>query len=191
MYILGISAFYHDSAACLLKDGQVIAAAQEERFTRIKHDFHFPKESIKFCLAEAGITIKDVQYVSFYEKPYLKFDRLIKTYLMNAPRGMKSFITAMPLWIQEKLWIGREIRDKLGFKGKMFYPEHHQSHAASAFYPSPFQNAAILTMDGVGEWATSSYGIGNANKLDIKNTIRFPHSLGLLYSALPIIQDLK
>ena len=191
MYILGISAFYHDSAACLLKDGQVIAAAQEERFTRIKHDFHFPKESIKFCLAEAGITIKDVQYVSFYEKPYLKFDRLIKTYLMNAPRGMKSFITAMPLWIQEKLWIGREIRDKLGFKGKMFYPEHHQSHAASAFYPSPFQNAAILTMDGVGEWATSSYGIGNANKLDIKNTIRFPHSLGLLYSAFTYYTGFK
>ncbi len=191
MYILGISAFYHDSAACLLKDGQVIAAAQEERFTRIKHDFHFPKESIKFCLAEAGITIKDVQYVSFYEKPYLKFDRLIKTYLMNAPKGMKSFITAMPLWIQEKLWIGREIRDKLGFKGKMFYPEHHQSHAASAFYPSPFQNAAILTMDGVGEWATSSYGIGNANKLDIKNTIRFPHSLGLLYSAFTYYTGFK
>jgi carbamoyltransferase len=191
MYILGISAFYHDSAACLLKDGQVIAAAQEERFTRIKHDFHFPKESIKFSLAEAGITIKDVQYVSFYEKPYLKFDRLIKTYLMNAPRGMKSFITAMPLWIQEKLWIGREIRDKLGFKGKMFYPEHHQSHAASAFYPSPFQNAAILTMDGVGEWATSSYGIGDANKLDIKNTIRFPHSLGLLYSAFTYYTGFK
>lgn len=191
MYILGISAFYHDSAACLLKDGQVIAAAQEERFTRIKHDFHFPKESIKFCLAEAGITIKDVEYVSFYEKPYLKFDRLIKTYLMNAPKGMSSFITAMPLWIQEKLWIGREIRDKLGFKGKMFYPEHHQSHAASAFYPSPFQNAAILTMDGVGEWATSSYGIGNANKLDIKNTIRFPHSLGLLYSAFTYYTGFK
>jgi carbamoyltransferase len=191
MYILGISAFYHDSAACLLKDGQVIAAAQEERFTRIKHDFHFPKESIKFCLEEAGITIKDVQYVSFYEKPYLKFDRLIKTYLMNAPKGIKSFITAMPLWIQEKLWIGREIRDKLGFKGKMFYPEHHQSHAASAFYPSPFQNAAILTMDGVGEWATSSYGIGDANKLDIKNTIRFPHSLGLLYSAFTYYTGFK
>lgn len=191
MYILGISAFYHDSAACLLKDGQVVAAAQEERFTRIKHDFHFPKESIKFCLAEAGITIKDVEYVSFYEKPYLKFDRLIKTYLMNAPKGLSSFITAMPLWIQEKLWIGREIRDKLGFKGKMFYPEHHQSHAASAFYPSPFQNAAILTMDGVGEWATSSYGIGNANKLDIKNTIRFPHSLGLLYSAFTYYTGFK
>lgn len=191
MYILGISAFYHDSAACLLKDGQVIAAAQEERFTRIKHDFHFPKESIMFCLAEAGITIKDIQYVSFYEKPYLKFDRLIKTYLMNAPKGMKSFITAMPLWIQEKLWIGREIRDKLGFKGKMFYPEHHQSHAASAFYPSPFQNAAILTMDGVGEWATSSYGIGDSNKLDIKNTIRFPHSLGLLYSAFTYYTGFK
>jgi carbamoyltransferase len=191
MYILGISAFYHDSAACLLKDGQVIAAAQEERFTRIKHDFHFPKESIKYCLQEAGITIKDVQYVSFYEKPYLKFDRLIKTYLMNAPKGMKSFITAMPLWVQEKLWMGREIRDKLGFKGKMFYPEHHQSHAASAFYPSPFQNAAILTMDGVGEWATSSYGVGDANKLDIKNTIRFPHSLGLLYSAFTYYTGFK
>jgi carbamoyltransferase len=191
MYILGISAFYHDSAACLLKDGQVVAAAQEERFTRIKHDFHFPKESIKFCLAEAGITINDVEFVSFYEKPYLKFDRLIKTYLMNAPKGMSSFITAMPLWIQEKLWIGREIRDKLGFKGKMFYPEHHQSHAASAFYPSPFQNAAILTMDGVGEWATSSYGIGNDNKLDIKNTIRFPHSLGLLYSAFTYYTGFK
>lgn len=191
MYIIGISAFYHDSAACLLKDGQVIAAAQEERFTRIKHDHRFPRESIKFCLSQAGITIKDVDYVSFYEKPYLKFDRLIKTYLMNAPKGIKSFITAMPLWIEEKLWIGNEIRRELGFKGKMFYPEHHQSHAASAFYPSPFDNAAILTMDGVGEWATSSYGIGAGNRLDIQNTIRFPHSLGLLYSAFTYYTGFK
>lgn len=191
MYIIGISAFYHDSAACLIKDGQVVAAAQEERFTRIKHDHRFPREAIKYCLAEEGITIEDVDYVSFYEKPYLKFDRLIKTYLMNAPKGFKSFITAMPLWIEEKLWIGKEIRKELGFKGKLFYPEHHESHAASAFYPSPFDHAAILTMDGVGEWATSSYGFGSGNRLDIKDTIRFPHSLGLLYSAFTYYTGFK
>ena len=137
MNILGISAFYHDSAACIIKDGKVVAAAQEERFTRIKHDFHFPRKSIKFCLEKAGIGINDIDYVSFYEKPSLKFDRLYKTYLMNAPRGFSSFITAMPLWIKEKLWMGKEIRNELKYKGPIIYPEHHQSHAASAFFPSP------------------------------------------------------
>ncbi len=191
MYILGISAFYHDSAACLLKDGEIVAAAQEERFTRIKHDHHFPKEAIAFCLKEAGITASDIDYVSFYEQPKLKFNRLIKTYLAFAPKGLGSFITAMPLWVREKLWMGNEIRKQLGFKGKLFYPEHHQSHAASAFFPSPFERAAILTMDGVGEWATSSYGVGEGNKLTIHNEIRFPHSLGLLYSAFTYYTGFK
>lgn len=191
MYILGISAFYHDSAACLLKDGEIIAAAQEERFTRIKHDHHFPQHAIRFCLEQAGITAKEIDYVSFYEKPRLKFDRLIKTYLAYAPKGLGSFITAMPLWVREKLWMGNQIRKQLGFTGKLFYPEHHQSHAASAFYPSPFERAAVLTMDGVGEWATLSYGTGEGNKLTIHNEIRFPHSLGLLYSAFTYYTGFK
>lgn len=191
MNILGISAFYHDSAACIIKDGKVVAAAQEERFTRIKHDFHFPRKSIKFCLEKAGIGINDIDYVSFYEKPSLKFDRLYKTYLMNAPRGFSSFITAMPLWIKEKLWMGKEIRNELKYKGPIIYPEHHQSHAASAFFPSPFKQAAVLTMDGVGEWATLSWGVGKEGNLTIKNEIRFPHSLGLLYSAFTYYTGFK
>jgi carbamoyltransferase len=191
MYILGISAFYHDSAACILKDGEIIAAAQEERFTRKKHDYHFPRQAIQFCLQRAGITVADIDYVSFYEKPLLKFDRLLKTYLMFAPRGLASFVTSMPLWVKEKLWMGNEIRRELGYKGPLICPEHHQSHAASAFFPSPFQRAAVLTMDGVGEWATLSYGIGVGNSLKIDSEIRFPHSLGLLYSAFTYYTGFK
>ena len=191
MYILGISAFYHDSAACILKDGEIIAAAQEERFTRKKHDYHFPRQSIKFCLQRTGISVADLDYISFYEKPRLKFDRLLKTYLMYAPRGFGSFVTSMPLWIKEKLWISNEIRKELGYKGPLICPEHHQSHAASAFFPSPFERAAVLTMDGVGEWATLSYGIGCGNSLKIDSEIRFPHSLGLLYSAFTYYTGFK
>lgn len=191
MHVLGISAFYHDSAACILKNGEIIAAAQEERFTRKKHDYCFPQQSIQFCLKHAGIAVTDLDYVSFYEKPLLKFDRLLKTYLMHAPRGFESFVTAMPLWVKEKLWMSREIRKKLGYQGPLLCPEHHQSHAASAFFPSPFERAAVLTMDGVGEWATLSYGVGNGNRLKIESEIRFPHSLGLLYSAFTYYTGFK
>lgn len=191
MHVLGISAFYHDSAACILKDGEIIAAAQEERFTRKKHDYRFPQRSIQFCLQRAGITVKDLDYVSFYEKPRLKFDRLLKTYLMYAPRGLGSFVTSMPLWMKEKLWMSSEIRKELGYQGPLICPEHHQSHAASAFFPSPFESAAVLTMDGVGEWATLSYGVGNGNRLTIDSEIHFPHSLGLLYSAFTYYAGFK
>lgn len=191
MNILGISAFYHDSAACLLVDGKIVAAAQEERFTRKKHDYHFPRHSIEFCLKHAGISIKDIDYVAYYEQPHLKFDRLIKTYLMNAPYGIKSFVKSMPLWIREKLWMDREIRKELGYKGPLICPEHHQSHGASAFFPSPFESAAVLTMDGVGEWATLSYGVGTGNSFKIDSEIRFPHSLGLLYSAFTYYTGFK
>lgn len=191
MYVLGISAFYHDSAACILKDGIIIAAAQEERFSRKKHDYHFPRQSIKFCLEKAQITVADISYVCFYEKPRLKFDRLLKTYLMYAPRGLGSFVKSMPLWLKEKLWMSSEIRKELGYKGPLICPQHHQSHAASAFFPSPFEHAAVLTMDGVGEWATLSYGVGNGNTLKIKSEIRFPHSLGLLYSAFTYYTGFK
>jgi carbamoyltransferase len=183
MLILGISAFYHDSAASLLKDGEVICAAQEERFTRIKHDSSFPVNAINFCLEYANCSIDDIEYIAYYEKPSLKFDRLVKTYLMTAPSGYESFIRSMPVWLKEKLWLKRHIRKKLKFKGKIISPEHHQSHAASAYYPSPFDKAAFITMDGVGEWATLSYGYAENNQLDIKQEIKFPHSLGLLYSA--------
>lgn len=183
LLILGISAFYHDSAACLVKDGEVIAAAQEERFTRKKHDAAFPKEAIKYCLKFAGVSASDLDYVSYYEKSSIKLDRLIKTYLMYAPKGSKSFLKAMPIWFKEKLWLEKYIRKELGFSGPFVCPEHHESHAAGAFYPSPFDSAAFLTMDGVGEWTTLSYGIADGNKLNIKKEIRFPHSLGLLYSA--------
>lgn len=191
MFVLGISAFYHDSAACILKDGEIIAAAQEERFTRKKHDYHFPRQSIKFCFQRAGISVADIDYVSFYEQPRLKFDRLLKTYLMYAPRGLGSFVTSMPLWMKEKLWMGNEIRKELGYQGTLICPEHHQSHAASAFFPSPFEHAAVLTMDGVGEWATLSYGVGSGNSLKIDSEIRFPHSLGLLYSAFTYYTGFK
>ena len=183
MYILGISAYYHDSAACLLKNGEIIAAAQEERFTRKKHDQNFPINAIKYCLQDAGISSDDLEIVAFYDKPFLKFERILETYLSFAPKGISSFLKAMPLWIKKKLWIKTLIQDEIGFKGKIIFPEHHASHAASAYYASPFQNAAFLTMDGVGEWATTSYGIGNGNKMEVLADIKFPNSLGLLYSA--------
>ncbi len=183
MYTLGISAFYHDSAASLLKNGQIIAAVQEERFTRKKHDQTFPINSVKYCLKEADITINDIAIIAFYEKPFLKFERILETYLSHTPRGLGSFLKSMPLWIKKKLWIKTIIQDELGYKGKILFPEHHASHAASAFFSSPFNDAAFLTMDGVGEWATTSYGIGEENKIDVLADIKFPHSLGLLYSA--------
>ena len=191
MYILGISAFYHDSAACLVNDGEIIAAAQEERFTRKKHDYRFPKHAVNFCLDFEGIKIEDVDIVAFYDKPFLKFERILETYLTYAPVGIKSFLKAMPLWIKEKLWIKDLIKRELGFSGKVLFPEHHESHAASAFYPSPFRKAAILTMDGVGEWTTSSYGIGRENKIELFADIKFPHSLGLLYSAFTYYTGFK
>jgi len=183
LYVLGVSAFYHDSAACLLKDGKVVAAAQEERFSRVKHDMRFPHLSIKYCLDHENITAEDISYVSFYEKTSKKFDRLFKTYLMFAPSGFESFVKSVPLWVKEKLWINKEVKHNLGFRGSLINPEHHESHAASAFFPSPFNSAAILTMDGVGEWATSSFGVGVGNSINLKSEMRFPHSIGLLYSA--------
>lgn len=191
MYILGISAFYHDSAAALIKDGEIIAAAQEERFTRKKHDASFPSNAVKFCLSHGSISIQDISLISFYDKPFLKFERILETYLAYAPIGIKSFIKAMPLWIKEKLWMKEVIKRELSYEGKIIFPEHHESHAASAFYPSPFNEAAILTMDGVGEWATTSYGIGKGNKIDLLAEIKFPHSLGLLYSAFTYYTGFK
>ncbi len=183
MNILGISAFYHDSAACIIKNGEIIAAAQEERFSRKKHDSGFPVNAVNYCLQEAKITSSELDYAAFYDKPFLKFERILETYLMYAPKGLKSFLKAMPLWIKEKLWIKDKISTELGNNGEILFPEHHESHAASAFYPSPFKNAAFLTIDGVGEWTTTSYGTGNGNDLNILAELKFPHSLGLLYSA--------
>jgi carbamoyltransferase len=189
MRILGISAFYHDSAAALIDDGRVIAAAQEERFTRRKHDPAFPHGAIGYCLAEAGVTADELDHVVFYDKPFLKFERLLETYIALAPRGFRSFKMSIPLWLREKLFQKSLLRDELGkFSGefdqtKLLFCEHHLSHAASAFYPSPFDDAAVLTMDGVGEWATTSAAMGNGHRLEIFQEIHFPHSLGLLYSA--------
>lgn len=191
MNILGISAFYHDSAACLLQNDNIVAAAQEERFTRKKHDHDFPQNAIDFCLEAGGITSKDLDYVAFYDKPFVKFERILETYLAYAPSGLNSFIKAMPLWIKEKLWMKNLIKDNIGFEGKIIFPEHHESHAASAFYPSPFEEAAIITMDGVGEWATSSYGVGKGNEIEILAELKFPHSLGLLYSAFTYYTGFK
>lgn len=182
-YVLGISAFYHDAAAALLRDGEIIAAAQEERFTRKKHDYNFPEHSINYCLKEAGITTTNLDHVVFYDKPFIKFERLLMTYLSYCPFGIKSFIAAMPLWLKAKLFIRSYIEDELGCQGKVLFPEHHESHAASAFYPSPFKEAAVLTIDAVGEWSTASYGIGRDNDIKIMAELKFPHSLGLLYSA--------
>src|SRR3989338_7144155 len=182
-YILGISAFYHDSAACLVKDGEILAAAQEERFTRKKHDSSFPANAIRYCLQEAGISAQDLTYVGFYDKPFLKFERILLTYLSFAPRGLRSFLKAMPLWLKEKIFLKELIQKKLSFDGEILFCEHHQSHGASAFFPSPFQEAAVLTIDGVGEWATTSFGVGRGNQLELLGEIHFPHSLGLLYSA--------
>jgi len=182
--ILGISAFYHDSAACLIRDGEIISAVQEERYTRKKHDPEFPANAVRYCLQGSGLAPQDLQLVAFYDKPFIKFQRLLFTYLTYAPRGVQSFLQAMPLWLKRKLWIKSLIEDELkGFKGKMIFPEHHYSHAASCFYPSAFEEAAFLTMDGVGEWTTTSYGIGQGRELTILAEIKFPHSLGLLYSA--------
>tara|TARA_Y100001970_G_scaffold290070_1_gene422453 strand:+ start:422 stop:2239 length:1818 start_codon:yes stop_codon:yes gene_type:complete len=184
MYIIGISAYYHDSAACILRNGKIIAAAQEERFTRKKHDQNFPSNAIQYCLKEANINSSEISIVAFYDKPFLKFERILETYLAYAPKGIRSFLKAIPLWMKKKLWIKELIKDELNYSGKILFPEHHASHAASAFYASPFQEAAFLTMDGVGEWATTSYGVGNGNNLEILADIKFPHSLGLLYSAI-------
>jgi carbamoyltransferase len=215
--ILGISAFYHDSAACLVRDGQIIAAAQEERFTRKKHDAAFPKNAVEYCLREGGISLAQVDYVAFYEKPFLKFDRILHSYLAYAPCGLKTFLMAIPLWIRERVWMKTLIQEELnntganaenlgarnsplpapghplpvgrgegrgeGFAGKILFPEHHESHAASAFFPSPYPEAAFLTVDGVGEWTTTSYGAGRGNKIEMLGELHFPHSLGLLYSA--------
>ena len=182
--VLGISAFYHDSAAALIVDGEIVAAAQEERFSRKKHDECFPTQAIAYCLEEAGLTDGEVDYVGFYDKPLLKFDRLLETYVSFAPRGFSSFAAAMPVWARDKLFVPRHIRRGLtGYKKKIVFAEHHVSHAASAFYPSPFDEAAILTLDGVGEWATASFGTGQGERIDITHELRFPHSLGLLYSA--------
>jgi carbamoyltransferase len=182
-HILGISAFYHDSAACLVSDGRIVAAAQEERFTRKKHDHRFPEHAVAYCLEEAGLGPEDLDLVCFYDKPFLKFERLLETYITFAPVGLKSFLKAMPLWLKEKLWMSEEIKKMVGYEGELVYPEHHQSHAASAFFPSPYERAAILTIDGVGEWATASWGVGSGNRIELENELHFPHSLGLLYSA--------
>ena len=187
MRVLGISAFYHDSAAALIEDGQLIAAAQEERFTRKKHDSGYPDNAIGYCLSEANISLADVDYVAFYDKPFLKFERLLETYHAFAPRRFSSFVSAMPVWIKEKLFMRRLLRDHLAVVGEgnvpIFFPEHHLSHAASAYYPSPFPDAAILTIDGVGEWATTTIGRGCGKDIEIVKELQFPHSLGLLYSA--------
>jgi carbamoyltransferase len=191
MRILGISAFYHDSAAALVVDGEVVAAAQEERFTRKKHDARFPRAAVSYCMTEAGTTLDEIDYVVFYDKPFLKFERLIESYLAFAPKGLRSFQMAVPLWIREKLFqkslLHKELKNATGkefdWQNKLLFTEHHQSHAASAFYPSPFQDALVVTMDGVGEWATTSVALGSGNKLEILKEIHFPHSLGLLYSA--------
>src|SRR5690349_4529253 len=209
MNILGISAFYHDSAACLVVDGEIVAAAQEERFTRVKHDHRFPSQAAHYCLAEANLTAADLDYVGFYDKPLLKFDRLLETYLDYSPSGFRSFLKSMPLWMSEKLWMPDLIRTEMAkldqdddderaakkrgrkFKWKLLFGDHHESHAASAFYPSPFDEAAILTIDGVGEWATSSIGIGKGNELTLLQELRYPNSLGLLYSAFTYYTGFK
>jgi carbamoyltransferase len=191
-YILGISAFYHDSAAALVRDGEIVAAAQEERFTRKKHDPGFPTHAVDYCLREAGIGEADLAYLAFYEKPLVKFDRLIETYLAYAPRGFASFRKAVPVWLKEKLHQPRQLRTALpGFRGDLLFLEHHESHAASAFFPSPFQEAAILTIDGVGEWATGTVGVGRGNRITLQQEMRFPHSLGLLYSAFTYYTGFK
>ncbi len=183
--ILGISAYYHDSAAALVVDGEIVAAAQEERFTRKKHDYEFPKNAIDYCLEEAGLRPEQLDYVGFYDKPLLKFDRLLETYISYAPAGFRSFLKAMPLWLRRKLHLPREMSRSLNkaYKRRFIFTEHHESHAASAFFPSPFEEAAILTLDGVGEWSTASFGTGRGNKITLTHELHFPHSLGLLYSA--------
>jgi len=199
MYILGISAFYHDSAACLLKDGEIVAAAQEERFTRVKHDADFPSHAIQYCLSATQIEASEIDNIVFYEKPFLKFERLLETYLAFAPKGFKSFSKAMPLWIKDKLFqksaLIKDLKDTLGdtvnWRERLLFSEHHLSHAASAFYPSPFKSAVVLTLDGVGEWTTTSMAIGRGHDLKVIKEIHFPHSLGLLYSAFTYYTGFK
>ena len=190
-YILGISAFYHDSAACLLRDGEIVAAAQEERFTRKKGDASLPENAIAYCLGNSGIEAADLAYVGFYDKPLLKFERILETYLGVVPRGLRSFLMAGPLWIKDKLYMDRQLRDALGYEGEILYAEHHESHAASAFFPSPFEEAAILTMDGVGEWSTASIGVGRGNAIELLTELQWPDSLGLLYSAFTYYTGFK
>ncbi len=182
-YILGISAFYHDSAACIIKNGSIIAAAQEERFTRKKGDADFPINAIYYCLKAAEISISDLSEIVFYDKPILKFDRILASYIHNAPKGVESFVQAVPLWLKSKLWVEDTIKKELNFKNDILFTEHHQAHAASAFFPSPFDKAAIITIDGVGEWSTTTIGTGIGSKISLFKKIDFPHSLGLLYSA--------
>src|SRR5262245_25676344 len=198
MRIIGLSAFYHDSAAALVVDGEIVAAAQEERFTRKKHDSRFPHHALAYCLDKGGIKPGEIDYVAFYDKPFLKFERLLETYLAFAPRGFRSFRMAIPLWLKEKLFQKQLLRDELraldpefDWELKLLFTEHHQSHAASAFFPSPFDEAAILTMDGVGEWATTSVGFGCGNHLEMRKELHFPHSLGLLYSAFTYYTGFK
>ena len=191
MYILGISAYYHDSAAALLNDGDILAAAQEERFTRKKHDPRFPSHAVDYCLAEAGIAIGDVDLVVFYDKPLVKFERLLMTFLGTAPRGLRAFYDQMPPWLKEKVAMRRTVRRALGYEGPMLFSTHHLSHAASAFFPSPFEEAAFITVDGVGEWATTTWGVGRGNRVRIHREINFPHSLGLLYSAFTYFTGFK
>ncbi|HET9321949.1 MAG TPA: carbamoyltransferase [Bryobacteraceae bacterium] len=198
MRILGISAFYHDSAAALVRDGEIVAAAQEERFSRKKHDARFPAHAVEYCLAAEGVALSDIDYVVFYDKPFLKFERLLETYVAFAPRGLRSFGMAIPLWIREKLFQKNLLRDELmrfgadfDWTNRLLFTEHHQSHAASTFFPSPFEEALILTMDGVGEWATTSAALGRGNHIEIIKEIHFPHSLGLLYSAFTYYTGFK
>ncbi|MEW6544260.1 MAG: carbamoyltransferase [Nitrospirota bacterium] len=201
MRVLGVSAYYHDAAAALVADGRIVAAAQEERFTRRKHDARFPHHAVAYCLREAGITLADLDRVAFYDKPLLKFERLLETYLSFAPRGWRSFVAAMPVWLKEKLFLEKLLRQELeavavelgceAWEKPFLFPEHHFSHAASAFYPSPFEEAAVLTMDGVGEWATTSFGVGRQASLTLQADITFPHSLGLLYSAFTYYTGFK
>ncbi|MEM7022845.1 MAG: carbamoyltransferase [Pseudomonadota bacterium] len=203
MRILGLSAFYHDSAAALVEDGVVVAAAQEERFTRKKHDPGFPQRAVSYCLEEAGVGLEQIDHIAFYDKPFLKFERLLETYLAFAPRGFRSFRMAMPVWLKEKLFQKRMLREELAklagehglsakeLEARLLFTEHHQSHAASAFFPSPFEEAAVLTIDGVGEWSTTSAGMGSGNRLEVQKEIMFPHSLGLLYSAITYYTGFK
>jgi carbamoyltransferase len=190
-YVLGISAFYHDSAACLLRDGEIVAAAQEERFTRKKGDASLPENAIAYCLGSSGIEAADLAFVGFYDKPLLKFERILETYLGVVPRGLRSFLMAGPLWIKDKLYMDRQLRNALGYEGEILYAEHHESHAASAFFPSPFEEAAILTMDGVGEWSTASIGVGRGNAIELLKELHWPDSLGLLYSAFTYYTGFK
>ncbi len=191
MKILGVSCFYHDSASALVVDGEIIAAVQEERFSRKKHDFNFPVNAINYCLNEAKIEAKKLDFIAFYDKPFIKFERILETSLSYAPSGIRQFMQAMPLWLKQKLWIPELISRELGYKGKILFSGHHESHAASAFYPSPFTEAAFLTMDGVGEWETASFGVGKGNSLELQYYLKFPHSLGLLYSAFTYYAGFK